>query len=60
VVAASAGVVVLAPVTVPIVGLMEIVVEAALVTVQLNVDVLPGAIMVGDAVNEGMDGRRLV
>lgn len=59
-VAASAGVVVLAPVTVPIVGLMEIVVEAALVTVQLNVDVLPGAIMVGDAVNEGMDGRRLV
>ena len=51
-----AGVVVLLPVTVPIVGLMDR--EVALATVQLKVEVPLRATMVGEAVNEEMVGGR--
>jgi hypothetical protein len=52
-----AGVVVLVPVTVPILGLMDR--EVALATVQLSVDVPFKATTVGEAVNEEMVGGEL-
>jgi hypothetical protein len=50
----SAGVVVLVPVTVPIVGLMEVVL--AFVTLQLRVEVPFVATVVGEAAKEEMVG----
>jgi hypothetical protein len=50
-----AGVVVLVPVTVPILGLMDR--EVALATVQLSVDVPFKATTVGEAVNKEMVGE---